>query len=127
MEDTEIQETQTTKTNENEKLLAVVCHSVGMVVIPLLVYLFKKDESPYLARHAKQALVWQAFVSIVCTIAGFAIGALATLTLGLGGILYLLIPPAGLAAFCVGLYAAYQCWEGKEYKYPLVQSLVASL
>ena len=130
MENTEImdsQQAQTPKAKDNEKILAVVCHSVGMVVIPLLVYLLKKDESPYLARHAKQSLVWQAGVSIVCTVLSFVIGAIATLTLGFGALLYLLIPPAALVAFCIGLYAAYQCWEGKEYEYPMIQSLVNSL
>lgn len=113
--------------NNNEKLLAVLCHALGMIVIPLLVYLLKKDESPYLAKHAKQSLVWQAVLSVVFTIAGFVISALAAVTFGLGALLYFIIPPLALVAFFVGLYAAYQCWIGKEYRYPMIQSLVESL
>ena len=36
----------------DEKLIAVLCHGVGALVIPLLVYLLKKDDSPYLAQQS---------------------------------------------------------------------------
>lgn len=115
------------KDNSNEKILAVVCHAVGMLVIPLLVYIMKKDESPYLAGHAKQALVWQGVMSVFFTVLSFGIGAIATVTLGIGALLYFVVPPLAFIAFLVGLYAAYECWQGKEYRYPMVQSLVETL
>ena len=111
----------------DEKLIAVLCHGVGALVIPLLVYLLKKDDSPYLAQQSKQALAWQAGATAVFSAAGMIITTLAGFTFGLGAILYLLLPPAGLAAFCVGLYAAYKCWKDEEYKYPLVQSIVDAI
>lgn len=116
------------KSNQgDERLIAVLCHALGMLVIPLLVYLLKKDESPYLGAQAKQALAWQAACTVVFTAGSFLIGALATVTFGLGGLLYLAIPPLGLVAFCWGLYAAYQAWLGVYYRYPLIQPLVAQL
>lgn len=120
------QENNEIKTNENEKIIAVVCHALGALVIPLLVYILKKDDSPYLARHAKGALVWQAGASIVLTLAGMVISALASFTFGLGAILFLVLPPAGLVAFCVGLYAAVKCWKGEEYQYPFIKPVMDS-
>ena len=115
------------KLKQDEKLIAILCHALGMIIVPLAVYLIKKDQSPYLAFQAKQALVWQAVVSIALTVASFAVGTLASLTFGLGGLLFLLLPPAGLVAFCFGLYAAYQCWIDKEYEYPLIKSVVDAI
>ena len=120
------QENIAVKTNDNEKLIAALCHGLGAVVIPLLVYILKKDDSPYLARHSKSALVWQAAASIVLTLASMVISALASFTFGLGALFFLLLPPAGLVAFCVGLYAAVKCWKGEEYQYPFIQPLLDS-
>ena len=111
----------------DEKLIAVLCHGIGALIIPLLVYILKKDDSPYLAKHSKQALAWQAAASIGLSLAGMLITNLAGFTFGLGAILYLLLPPAGLVAFCIGLYAAYKCWNDQEYKYPLVQPIVDAI
>lgn len=116
-----------TMSNGDEKLVAVLSHAVGALVIPLLVYLLKKDESPYLAKHAKQALAWQAAAGIGLTLASMLITTLAGVTFGLGAIFYLALPPAGLAAFCVGLYAAYKCWNDQEYQYPWVQKIVEAI
>jgi uncharacterized protein len=111
----------------DEKLIAVLCHALGALIIPLLVYLLKKDDSPYLAKQSKQALAWQAAASVALSIAGMLITTLAGFTFGLGAILYLALPPAGLAVFCVGLYAAYKCWNDQEYKYPFVQQIVNAI
>ena len=118
---------QTPGKNSDEKLFAVLSHAVGALIIPLLIYLLKKDESPYLAKHAKQALAWQAAISIGLTVASMLITTLASFTFGLGGLLFLALPPAGFAAFCVGLYAAYKCWNDEEFKYPLVQPIVDAI
>lgn len=111
--------------NKDEKLLAVLGHALGMIIVPLVVYLVKKDQSPYLAKQAKSALVWQAAASVALTLAGMVISALAAATFGLGSLLFLLVPPAGLVAFCFGLYAAYKCWNEEEYEYPLIAPLLA--
>ncbi len=115
------------KLKQDEKLIAVLCHALGMIIVPLAVYLIKKDQSLYLAFQAKQALVWQAAASVALIGASFAVGTLASLTFGLGGLLFLLLPPAGLVVFCFGLYAAYQCWIEKEYEYPLIKSIVDAI
>jgi uncharacterized Tic20 family protein len=111
----------------DEKLIAVICHAVGALVLPLLVYLLKKDDSPYLAKQAKQALAWQAAATIAFTAVSMLISTLAGFTFGLGGLLFLALPPAGFAAFCVGLYAAYKCWNDEDFKYPLVQPIVDAM
>lgn len=127
MQNTENSPVESQTGNKDEKLIAVLCHAVGALIIPFLVYLLKKDESPYLAGQAKQALAWQAAVSVVFTVASMLISTLAGFTFGLGGLLFLALPPAGLAAFCVGIYAAVKCWKGEDYKYPLVQPIVEAI
>ena len=124
MENNENSPVESPNSPSDEKLIAVICHAVGALIIPFIVYLLKKDQSPYLAGQAKQALAWQGVVSIVFTVASMIISTLAGFTFGLGGLLFLALPPAGLAAFCVGLYAAVKCWNGEDYKYPLVQPIV---
>lgn len=112
--------------NQDDKFIGVLCHALGMIVVPLIVYLLKKDDSPYLAAHAKQALIWQGGLSLIFGALTFAIGVIATFTFGLGGLLYFALPPAGLLFYLVSIYAAVKCFQGEEYEYPVLGSLAKS-
>jgi uncharacterized Tic20 family protein len=120
-----IMENHTQDTKSEEKVIGVICHVAGIIVVPLIVYMMKKDESPFLAAHAKQALLWQAVVTAVLTVAGFGVSLLAMLTFGLGGLLGLLLPPVCLVAFCFSVVAAVKCWKGENYEYPLMSGLAS--
>jgi uncharacterized Tic20 family protein len=64
----------------DERTLAMFCHlSVvfGSIVVPGLIYIFKRESSPFVAFHATQALVFQisSFVLalvVLCASFGFA-------------------------------------------------------
>ena len=104
-----------------ERILGVILHLSGFlngffpIVVPLLIWWVKKDESYFLKAHGKEALNFQITVLIL--------GILATiftfLTFGLGA---LLVAPISLILFCFYVYflitAAIAAYQGKYYVYP---------
>jgi len=89
--------------------------SVGNVIGPLVVYLVKKDESRFVAFHAKQAMVFQIAVSV-------AFWALAGVGVPLMKICVWVIPVGLSGAIYVGAMAysavgALQVSSGKDFEY----------
>ncbi len=93
----------------DEKTMAILCHILCLVVwlfAPLIIYLVKKDESQYIAMHAKEALNFQitlAIISIVCIIT-------------IIGIFFLWI--VGIYATVLIIVATIKASENKIYRYP---------
>lgn len=100
-----------------------------------LVFLLKRDESGFIAAHAREALNFNLSMFIYACVAG-ALGVVlvgaTVLTLGLGAVLTL---PAGLllamAYFAVfvlwlvcSVIATVRAWNGEAYRYPLTLRLV---
>ena len=57
--------------SSDEKTLAILSHILTIVssfIAPLIIYLLKKDESPYVREHAKESLNFQITVFIICAI-----------------------------------------------------------
>ena len=87
----------------------------GWILGPLVVYLVKKDESPYVKEHAREALnmgisaTIYLIVSVVLML--IVVGILTALAVGVGTIVYAII--AGIAAN-----------EGRTYRYPFIFRLV---
>lgn len=47
---------------QEEKTFALIAHLsifIGAIIVPAIIYFIKKDQSPYVAYHAMQALVFQ--------------------------------------------------------------------
>lgn len=134
--------------NTSERQWAALAH-LGALVLALLtswiagvagaiaagiVYVAKKDDSPFIAEHAREALnfnVSMLLYSIAAVAIGVALIGGTVLTLGLG---IVLTAPAGLAllaAICaIGLMwlvcsivAAIKAWNGERYRYPLTLRL----
>ncbi|QCO67449.1 DUF4870 domain-containing protein [Luteimonas yindakuii] len=99
------------------------------------IWLLKRDDSPFIARHAREAVNFNLsmliYAAVACGIAAALVG-LTVLTLGLGVILTL---PAGLALLMViaaialmwlvcSIIAAVRAWNGEEYRYPLTIRLL---
>nr|WP_092074904.1 DUF4870 domain-containing protein [Dendrosporobacter quercicolus]NSL49804.1 DUF4870 domain-containing protein [Dendrosporobacter quercicolus DSM 1736]SDN20227.1 hypothetical protein SAMN04488502_11448 [Dendrosporobacter quercicolus] len=111
---------------EQQKLLAIAAHlayllgGVGFVVAPLVIFFIKKDD-PFIADHAKQALVAQ----LSLLVAGAVVGFLSLLFIGL-----LLIPVLALLStviFFTSILAALKALNGDYYHYPFIQGLVEKL
>ena len=100
-----------------------------------LVWLLKRDESPFIAAHAREAFNFNLsmflYACAVCLVGALLVGA-TVLTLGLGLVLTL---PAGLVLLVAvgaiavmwlvcGIVAAVRAWNGEDYRYPLTLRLL---
>ncbi|GAC1662280.1 MAG: DUF4870 domain-containing protein [Steroidobacteraceae bacterium] len=87
----------------------------GNILGPLLVWLTKRDQSAFVAAHAKEALNF----NIAVTLAGVVCGFLALIFIGL-----LLGMALFIAWLVMTLVAAIRASEGVPYQYPLSLRLV---
>jgi uncharacterized Tic20 family protein len=107
-------------TDSGDKALAVLCHvslfiGVGFL-LPFIVYLVKRDESPFVGFHAREVLNFHLSLLLyfVCTLPFLLI--LTCLFLPLGLPLYMAL---GLMAFICAIIGAIRASEGAYYLYPL--------
>lgn len=101
---------------ENDNLWILFSHlslllGVGLLV-PLIVYLVKKDESPNVAYHSREALNFHISItiySLVCAVTCVGI---------------VLIPVIGIAAMVLSIIAAVKAADPVPYRYPATLRLV---
>ncbi|MFO0817651.1 MAG: DUF4870 domain-containing protein [Pirellulales bacterium] len=93
----------------DERLWATLAHAsyfVLGIIGPLVIWLMKKDESAYVAAHAKEALNFQLAVTIVAVVSTLTcVGAPLAIVAGIGGIVY-------------SILAAIEANAGRLYQYP---------
>jgi uncharacterized protein len=85
------------------------------LIAPLVIFLVKKDTSPYVRHHAAEALNFHITVTLACIVSGI-------LVLLLVGILLLLV--VVIAASVLAVIAAIRANRGEMYRYPLTLRLV---
>ena len=108
-------ETPVVPPTSDEKTLALLSHVLTFVfpiLAPLIIYLIKKDESSFVAYHAKESLNFQITLFIVCFV----------LVITVIGIL--LVWAVGLIAVALVIVATIRASEGKLYKYPFSFRLI---
>ncbi len=101
---------------ENDNLWILFSHlsllfGIGLLV-PLIIYLVKKDESEAVAYHSKEALNFHISVtiySLICAVTCIGIP---------------LIPVVGIAALVFSIIAAVKASDPVRYRYPLTLRLV---
>lgn len=98
--------------------------SIPGFIGPLVLWLLKKDQSPFVDRHGRAAMDFQISVFIYALAAGLLIGVVAVVTLGIG--VLLLIPVIALAAIAGAvlvivfpILAGIKASHGQDYDYPL--------
>lgn len=106
-----------------ERTWAMVAHLSGCVaavvfplVVPLVIYLVKKDESEFLADQAREALnfhITVALASILSCVLFFACG--------IGVLLLWLV---GIATLVLSIVAGIRSYDGVRYRYPYALRLV---
>ena len=105
--------------SEEERLWATFAHLSGLlgwiipmgnVVAPLIIWLWQKEKSLFVATQAKEALNFQ----ITVTIAATASVMLMYVLIG-----FLLIGIVGLYALVIMIIAAVKANRGRPYRYPL--------
>lgn len=101
--------------NGDERTLAIIVHvlSIFFWIVPgLVVYIVKKDESSFVADHAKEVLNFQISMSILYVV----------LLVSLVGILFLWVPWLIQLVACI--VAAIRASEEKLYRYPFTLRLI---
>ena len=88
----------------------------GNIIGPLLIWLFKRGESPFIEAQAKEALNFQLSITIYGVVAGLLI----ILLVGV-----FLIPIVLILQIVLTIVAAVRASEGKAYTYPFTIRLVA--
>jgi uncharacterized Tic20 family protein len=104
----------------NDKLLVILCHlslilGVGFI-LPLIVFLVKREDSPLVAAHAKEVLNFH--ISLVIYV--FVSFALMLILIG-----FLLFFAVILGSFICAIIAAIRASEGEFYRYPLTIRLIS--
>ncbi|MCG8388336.1 MAG: DUF4870 domain-containing protein [Cytophagales bacterium] len=108
----------------NEKQWALIAHlgtlvgyvvPLGNIIVPLVVYISKKDESEFVREHARESLNFQITFTIL------VIFAIITIVL-MVGILFLVVLPIVNLIFVI--LAALAIDKGQFYKYPLTISFI---
>ncbi len=91
-------------------LLALIGLFLGNIIAPLIIWQIKKDDMPFAAREAKEALNFQINITIyavICFLLCFVL------------IGFVLLPLLALYSLIFSILAAVKAGEGKAYRYPL--------
>ena len=101
-----------------------------------LIYLLKRDESPFAAEHAREAINFNLSMllySAAAVVIAVVLAGATVLTLGLG--LIVTVPAGLLLLVAVGaiavmwlvcsLVAGFKAWNGEHYRYPLTLRLIS--
>lgn len=98
--------------SSEDKTMAILSHVLCIVagfLAPLIIYLIKKDDSPYVAAHAKESLNFQ-LTMLIAFIISFIL-----MFVIIGFLLMVLLSIANLVLVII---ATIKASEGKFYKYP---------
>jgi len=93
--------------------MALLSHILSLLtgfIAPLVIWLIKKDQSQYVAEHAKESLNFQISITIYLFVSSL-------LTLVLIG--FILLPAIGVFALIVIIIATIRANNGEMYRYPL--------
>jgi uncharacterized Tic20 family protein len=104
--------------SRDAKNLAMLAHLLGIFtgfLVPLIIWLIKKDEDAFIDDQAKEALNFQITATIALIIASFSIYIL------IGCVLF---PAVLIADLVLGIMAAMAASRGEQYRYPVALRLV---
>lgn len=96
-------------------LLLLVAPPIGGILGPLVIWILKKDEMPFVRQEGRESLNFQITVLIAMAVAGI-------LVLVLVG--FVLLPLIALANIVLVVVATLQASDGKPYRYPFNLRLI---
>ena len=103
----------------DDKTWAILSHVltfVGGFIAPLVIYLIKKDESPFVRQHAVESLNFQISVTVYTMVAFL----LVFLLVG-----FFLLPLLGICTLILVIVASIKASEGHMFRYPLTLRLIS--
>ena len=104
--------------SQDDRNLAMIAHLLGIIssfLGALIIWIIKKDESPFVAQEAKEALNFQITLFITHVIAG----ALIFVVIGL-----LLVPLVWVVNIVFSIMGAMSASKGQGYRYPFAIRLI---
>jgi uncharacterized protein len=110
--------------------MAALSHAlviVAGIIAPLIIWFLYKDKSKFVKRQAMQAAITQ-LVGVVIFVACFIVFfVFAFATMGFGALCMpvLFVPVLGL--FGVEFFAAYKCYQGEDFKVPMIYEFVEKM
>ncbi|UCG59199.1 MAG: DUF4870 domain-containing protein [Phycisphaerales bacterium] len=93
--------------------MAMLCHLLAIFtgfLGPLIIWLIKKDDAPFIDRHGKEALNFQLTVLIAMIVSGL----LTFICIG-----FIMLMVVWVADLILCIIAALKASRGEEYRYPL--------
>lgn len=116
-------------TNSDDRLLGAIAHlSIFFlaILLPIVLWAINKDKpgKEWLARQAKQALVYQIAVIVGSIALMVALFILTMFTMGIGGLLGMVVFPLyGIAVVIIAILATVRAYHGEDYRYPITGGL----
>ncbi len=104
--------------SKDDQTMAMLCHLLGILtgfVGPLIIWLVKKEQSPFVDDQGKEALNFQ-----ITLLIGYIIGG-ATIIFCIGAII---APLVWLAGLIFGIMGAMAANKGEAYRYPFALRLI---
>lgn len=104
---------QAREVSKDAKTWAMLCHLLAIFtgfLAPLIIWLIKKDEEPFVDEHGKEALNFQITVFIASFVSGI-------LTMVCVGVFMLLAVAIANIIFCI--LATVKANKGQPYRYPV--------
>jgi uncharacterized Tic20 family protein len=90
--------------------------ALGHLLVPLVIWLLKRDSSDYVAEHARESLNFQLSMTLYAIVAGLLVFVL---------IGYLLLGLLAIADFLLVIVAATHASRGDLYRYPITLRLIS--
>ncbi len=124
--------------SSEDKVLAGISH-LGIVlgwtglVVALIIYLIRKDQSMFIRRSSRQALGYQICALVIMQVLVFLFGGSLllgifsshVLTLGIVG--SVLFRAVNLALIALGILGAIKAFVGESFRYPLIGNFIERL
>ena len=106
--------------SKDARTMALLAHILGIFtsfIVPLIIWLIKKDDDAFIADQAKEALNFH----ITVIIAYFAVIFISVVTMGIGALLF---PVLGIGVLVLGIIAGLKANDGIAYRYPCTLRLI---
>ena len=103
------------ETNPEARTMAMLCHLLGIFTSflgPLIIWLIKKDQSPFVDDQGKESLNWQ--ITMMICMAGLFIPILNIL----------IVLAIGVLRIVFGIIATMKSNQGLKYRYPFAIRLI---
>lgn len=107
----------------DEKTMSMLAHILGgitCVLGPLIIWLIKKDDSPFVNDQGKEAVNFQITVLI-----GYFVAGILSVIPYVGCLTVFLIPALSIASLILGILGGLEANKGKPYRYPFALRLIS--